>query len=277
MTDSLPEHYGSVPDLSSTDRASVSERKKRKYETDKAGELSLRQMFDALNKKMEVLQLSVNTIKEQNSDLTLCVETLSQKHDDFLKKISLLEQERKEDKKKIELLEDKIDSLERKNRSSGIEIRNIPKSPSETKEKLCEFAKTLGKTLNVEIDDTQIKDIYRINSKDTSNPIILEFTSSLPKDKILKEVKNFNKNKAKGEKLNSNHLGFTQPQKPIFVSETLSTKAQRIFYLARNFQKQHEFSFCWTSNGIVYLRKNEKSGHVKISSESDLESLRQKE
>ncbi|KAJ8712280.1 hypothetical protein PYW07_005122 [Mythimna separata] len=202
---------------------------------------------------------------------------MSHKYDEILSRIKLLEDAKKEDKKCISLLEQRIDTLERKTRASGIEIRNIPKMKpdrNETKSDLCLIAQQMGKTLNINIKDSDIKDMYRITAKDSSNPIITEFTSVLMKEKVLSAVKAFNKTKQKGEKLNTTHFIKTDTVKPVFVAETLTQKTQKIFYLARAFQKEYGYEFCWTSRGIVYLRKSTGWAQIKIESESDLERLK---
>lgn len=96
----------------------------------------------------------------------------------------------------------------------------------------------------------------------------------IQKETVLENVKAFNKTKKIGEKLNTGHFLIQGPVKPVFISELLTTRAQRLFYLARSFQKQHNYAFCWSSHGIIYLRKDEKSPHMKIASETDIENLR---
>ncbi|KAJ8704384.1 hypothetical protein PYW08_005156 [Mythimna loreyi] len=261
----------------------VTERKKRKFDGDDINSFmcSLKEMFDTLsneqNERFQDLLISVNSLREQNAELTKSVETMSHKYDEILSRIKLLEDTKKEDTRYIKSLEQKIDNLERKTRASGIEIRNIPKmkpDKSETKSDLCLIAQQMGKTLNISIQDSDIKDIYRITAKDSSNPIITEFTSVLMKEKVLAAVKAFNKTKQKGEKLNTTHFIKTDAVKPVFVAETLTQKTQKIFYLARAFQKDYGYDFCWTSRGIVYLRKSTGSAQIKIEFEADLEKLK---
>ncbi|CAH2211373.1 jg12086 [Pararge aegeria aegeria] len=199
---------------------------------------------------------------------------MSSKHDEFISRISILESERKNDKLTIHQLEEKIENLERKTRCTGIEIRNIPKSSGETKDNMTDTVKSLGKALKIDLIGSDIRDVYRINTKDGSNPIIAELSSVLIKEKILSKVKQFNKLKPKNEKLNTSHLKFAEPIKPIFISETLTQNTQKLYFLARSFQKNYNYSFCWTSRGVVYLRKNEKSPQIKICMESDIEKLR---
>lgn len=226
------------------------------------------------NKLFEDLKSSIQSIREQNVSLQKSVDMMSSKYDEFLSRISDLESERKQDKIKISQLEQKIESMERKSKVTGIEIRNIPKKSGETKESLSESVKGLGKVLKIDLGNLDIRDVYRINSKDGSNPIIAEFSSAIIKEKIISNVKTFNKSKPKNEKLNTSHLNYTGPNKPLFVSETLTQNTQKLFYLARHFQKNFGYAFCWTSRGIVYLRKEEKSSQIKITTEEDLENLR---
>lgn len=199
---------------------------------------------------------------------------MSSKYDDFLQKISTLEKERKEDKILIKELEEKLEVSERKSRGAGIEIRNIPKHNGETKENLCNEIMQLGNTLSVNIDCSNIRDVYRLKSKDASNPVVVDLTSVLLKDKILKAVKSFNKTRAKGEKLNTTHLNDSYQSKPLYISETLTHKTQRLYFLARQFKKSHGFDFCWTTNGFVYLKKTEDSSHIRINHDTDLDKLR---
>lgn len=277
------QNYDSAPDLPSL--ANIAERKKRKHDgsTDEAFSITsvLKEMFSTFSKdqdkRFNELQQTIGGIKEQNDALTNSVDLMSQKYDEFITRIAQLEAERKEDKKLIHILEEKIEYLEKKNRTTGIEIRNIPKATGETKQDLCKLVQKLGNTLKIDIKYSDVKDIYRINTKDGTNPIVAELTTVLLKENIIKEVKSFNKNKNKGEKLNTTHFNSHQPMKPVFVSETLTSKTQRLFHLAREFQKNYRYAFCWTSHGTIYLRKEEKAPAIKIASDIDLQDLRKAE
>ncbi|CAK1553275.1 unnamed protein product [Leptosia nina] len=277
------QHYDSEPNLHLLS-TNVTERKKRKFDGDDSENfmVTIKYMFDAFskeqNKRFQDLLVSVNCIREQNSELTKSVETMSSKYDEFLSRIKHLEDARKEDKKYVSILEQRLETLERKSRASGIELRNIPKTITgkpETKSDLCQLTQLMGKAINIDIRESDVRDIYRINSKDSSNPIIAEFTSVLVKEKILSAVKSFNKKKQKGEKLNTGHFGTVGPIKPAFVTETLTQQTQKIFYLARTFQKEHGYDFCWTSRGVVYLRKNSNLSQIKIECQADLDKLKQ--
>lgn len=257
-------HCGSEPDLH-TLAANITERKKRKHEGEKS-DISeiISKMFSSFSNEQD----------KRFQELKTSIDLMSNKYDQFLSKINCLEKERQSDKLIIKELEDKLETLERKTRVAGIEIRNIPKQNGETKDTLVSEISKLGGILSVDINTNNIKDIYRLKSKDSSDPIVVDFTSVLIKDKVLKSVKTFNKSKQKGSKLNTNHLNANYSQKPIYISEALTHKTQRLYYLARQFRKSHGYSFCWTANGIVYLKNNEDSPHIRINNDADLEKLR---
>lgn len=272
------QHYNSAPDLRSMLENITGNKKRKIDECDTCSTDAIKEIFTLFSQeqaaRFEELQSTISGLTEQNSKLTQSVELMSIKYDEFLSRISQLESESRADKKTIASLEGKLESLERKSRSTGIEIRNIPKKTGENKRDLCALMQSVGQVINVQIDSNNVSDIYRIKSKDSSNPIIVELTTVLHKEKILDNVKKYNKSKKPGEKLNTSTLGLQCPVKPVFISETLTAKTQKLFYLARTFQQQYNYSFCWTSHGVVYLRKKEKDQHIRINSEVDIDNLR---
>ncbi|KAJ8704388.1 hypothetical protein PYW08_013112 [Mythimna loreyi] len=201
-------------------------------------------MFATFSNKQEAqfddMMLKINSIIEQNVELKQSVELMSAKYDEFLKRILSLEVEKKEDKKLLRQLEDKMEHLERNIRVSELEIRNVPKSEGETKDDLCHLVVNLGQTLNLNITENNLKDIQRVRSKGNSNPIIVTFNSVITKDEVIKGVKTINKSKNLGRKLNTTHLKLKSNQ-PVYVSERLTLKTQKLYYPARTQHKNYSF------------------------------------
>lgn len=259
------QHCVSAPDLTSLN---AKRGKKRKPENDDVSVTNyIKELFANFSKDQEF------RFKELKDSL----ESISLKHDEFIKRISALEEEKKEDKQKIQYLEERVENLERKVRASCIELRNIPKASGETKNSLCDLVSSVGKVLNIDIRRQELKDIYRIKSKDHVNPIIAEFSTVLQKENFIRAVKEFNRTKNNDEKFSTWHLNLDCPKSPIFVSESLTPKTQKIFFMARNFKKSFEYMYCWTSHGSVFLRKNENSPQIKINCEADLDKLKGQE
>lgn len=259
--------------------------KKKKGVESKQSELqefmiSMREMFESFKSGIEShlngLQDAVIHIQSQNTDITNSVQFMSEKHDEIMKRIEKLEREKMENIKYMGILEDRIENFERKSRSASIEIRNIPRSKDENKKVLCDILINLGKALNLKIDGTEIKDIYRTTAKDQDKPIVVDFCSTLKKEDLILSLKNFNKNRRNEDKLNTTHIKLTGNKKSIYISEVLTYKTKRIFYLAREFAKENNYNYCWTSRGIVYLRAKENSPFIRIMDESVLDELKSK-
>lgn len=231
-----------------------------------------------LASRFTVLQNSVSNIEKQNTDISKSIEFLSEKYDVAMTKIKTLEDEKKEDRKKIAYLEEKTEFLERKFRATGIEIRNVPiitqpDKKFETKEDLSNLLQEMGTSINVDIQHNDIKDIYRIKTGKEHKPIVAEFCSVIKKENVLAGIKNFNKGKISQQKFNTTHLNIMDQKKPVYVSELLTQKTQRLFFLSRDFAKANGFTYCWTSRGIVYLRKTEATQQIRINDEMDLANL----
>ncbi|KAL4718579.1 hypothetical protein ACJJTC_004900 [Scirpophaga incertulas] len=125
------------------------------------------------------------------------------------------------------------------------------------------------KVLNIEYGPQDLKDVYGINTKSGGTTIVAEFTQALKNQEVLKTAKAFNKEN-RNNRLNSTHIGLPGKTVPIYISESLTSKARRLFYLARDLAKSTDYKYCWTSNGKVFIRKNDDSPHIEIKSENDV-------
>ncbi|XP_060806129.1 uncharacterized protein LOC132903002 [Amyelois transitella] len=75
-------------------------------------------------------------------------------------------------------------------------------------------------------------------------------------------------------KLTAKHLGLhTKEDTPIFVTEHLTPKGSRLYFLARELVKSRRFKYCWTAYGKIYLRKDDTSPIILIKSEAQIQKL----
>lgn len=217
---------------------------------------------------------SITEVKQKNEEILASINFLSKQYDDLKTKLDTLEKERNENQDYVLQLENKIENLERKFKSTSIEFRNVPVRKPETKDDLLKMVKDAGTSLNTNIETADIRDVFRISTKNPeTKPVIVEFNSAIIKDKVIQASKTFNKSKKGTDKLNTKHLGLEGPTKPVFISESLTQKAKKLFFLARDFAKAHDFNFCWSSHGKIFLRKREGSPQFQINSETDLKKL----
>ncbi|XP_059049922.1 uncharacterized protein LOC131844943 [Achroia grisella] len=225
--------------------------------------------------KFNTLINAMTEIKEQNADIRQSLDFMSSKYDGLLDRVTLLEEERKRNINLISLLENKLENMERNLKSSSIEMRNVPQQRNETKEDLLNLVKVTGSALNISLQTSDIRDVYRVNATASgSKPIIAELNSSILRNNLIHSIKNYNKEN-KSNKFSSTNLHISGPSQPIYISESLSSKTKRLFYLARTAAQTNNYKFCWTRYGRIYVRKSEGASQLIINSENDIKALTQ--
>lgn len=269
----------SAPNLSDiTEPGNITVRKRKREDCcavfmDEIRDL-LKSHTNQTNSKLKTLQAAKSEIISQNAEIKETISYISKQYDDMALRTDKLEAQRKTDLAYINQLEDRVEILERMTNMSKLEFKNIPKSQGEDKERLCNLAIETASTLGTTLQRQEIKDIFRISKKEGASTIIVDFTSVTMKDNIIKGVRKFNKQN-KGNKLNTSHIKIAGPSKPIFITECLTLKAQRLYYLARNYAKENNYKVCWTSYGKVFLRKADGEKQILVKNESDIQKLRQ--
>ncbi|CAG9791590.1 unnamed protein product [Diatraea saccharalis] len=245
----------------------------------------LTELQEQQNSRMNIMEQHMSDIKNQNNNMHLTtteIGTSIEFVNDQLKviqsAISRLDEERKEVASQISRLEDKCDLMERFSRKTSFQIRNFPKQRGETKESLFNAIHKLTISLGVSLDASEVRDAYRVPTKhdNSSSMVVAELSSTLTKGNILKAAKRFHADsiKFKTDQLNSQHLGLEGPKVAIYLAEHLTPMASRLFFLAREFRKSMGYDFCWTSSGLVYLRKKQGDPYILVRSEAQLHQLR---
>lgn len=273
---------GSLPNVSDSAVHNVNvNRMKRKRESDLSDvKEEIRDLFASLEteqkSKFYSLQTALTEIKTQNSDIQSSMEILYSKNSEIQKELESLRMERKEHLTYIQELESRLENLERISCSAKVEIRNIPKiDTNEDKISLRNMTLKIGSTLGICLEKSDVRDAYRGYAKtDKIKPIMVEFTSVIVKDCLMKGLKSFNDKKVNKDKLNTTHLGLAGPASPVYISESLTSKAKRLHYLAREFAKAYGYTFCWISYGKIYLRKAVGLPFVRVDDEAVLNNLK---
>lgn len=224
------------------------------------------------NQKFEALASAMTTVITQNQVIQKSVDFMTSQYDVLLTKVSGLERENLEYKKRVTNLESKLQLLEKHANKATIEIRNIPKLPGENKQTMTKIVQNIGTSLGLEtpIQVSEFKDIYRSKSE----ALVVEFTCTPRKESILSEYRKYNKvRREKKEPLfNASQVypSIKDASSPVYISEFLTTKDRRIFYVARDSVKNKKLASAWTAYGKVYVKREENSVPVHISDEEDL-------
>ncbi|XP_014363306.2 uncharacterized protein LOC106714715 [Papilio machaon] len=216
-------------------------------------------------------------IQQSNRNIENSIAFLTAQNEEYKKQIEKLQRQAQEDKKYVTLLEEKIEDMQKGMRKTCFEVKNVPKKESETKEDLIDMITCLTKNIGCEVDKKDIKDIYRVRGKTDGaqkTPIVVETVSTILKNDILKMSKSFNIRHK--DKISARHLGLRSGEDtPVFITENLTAKSARLYFLGRDLVKSNSYKFCWTAYGKVYVRKDEKSPVVLIKNESQIQQLMQ--
>ncbi|KAJ8710564.1 hypothetical protein PYW08_009079 [Mythimna loreyi] len=242
----------------------------------------MKEMMCAQNERLDKLEKHLMEIKKHNTEikningeLEKSLTFVSDQISSLGAKITGLEKERNTMVIKLSTLEEKVELLERNLIKTSVEIRNVPKMPNENKTVLYDMIQHLSNQLQIQTEPNSIRDVIRQPSKkeNTKSNLTVEFSNSLTSSKFLTAVKEYNKRNP-NHKLCSTHLGLkVTPGTPVYITEQLTPHAKRLFYLTRNFAKSNNYSFCWTSNGRVMLKKNPDSQVIPIKTEGQLQLL----
>lgn len=255
----------------------------------------MKEMFSELvtkqneqNAKMNSLQLALEDIRSQNTAISLqnfeirtqnekikeTIDFLSEKYDGALVEIHDLRTECSSNKKVIKALEIRVDFLEKQQKATSLEIKNLPSSTHETRDSLTGTVQKLGHIISQPVSTTEIKNIFRYKSKsDAVGPVLVEFTSVNLKEQFLKSTKDFNKHN-KDNRLNTSHIVENGPRQPLYVNEVLTAMTRRLHYLARELTKEFGYHQCWVANGKVYIREKDGMSSRLIKTDEDLAKLR---
>ncbi|KAG7301947.1 hypothetical protein JYU34_013387 [Plutella xylostella] len=241
----------------------------------------IKDMFDQFareqNKNSNSILTTLKDIQQTNLALQSSITFLSEENIELKNKLNQMEQQSMKDREQIFLLESKFEDSQRTERKSNIEIKNVPLIGKESKNDLQEMLFRLSENLNIKIEKPDIKDIIKINkNKKEKSTVIVEFTNTYAKTEIMKAAKNYNA-KNKQNKLCAAHLGLkTDADAPIYISENLTPKASRLYFLARDLKAVKNYKYCWTSYGKVYLRQNDDSPIITLTNEAQIQQLSNK-
>lgn len=233
-------------------------------------------LVSKLTTEISELKKQTRKLQETNDEIATSMAFINKQYEDIKSGLDKLQKERQEHRHCLEKLERKVQDLQFKSRSSCIEIRNIPLKDKENTGDLTETICTIGKTVGASITPSDIRDIYRQPGKlGSTRPVVAEFQTVQMKLNTLSSVRSFNTNKKTvHEKLNTEHINIPGTRQPIFVADYLPPSSKKLFHLSREFAKQNGYSYCWPSNGNVFLRKAQGEKQILISSERCLQDLK---
>lgn len=237
-------------------------------------ESRLEARFKAIDEKMSLIKIQNDVIKTTNDDIEKSILDVSARVEQVNSAIIKMEEDRMQLSNQILKINEKSEALERNLIKTCVEVRNVPKIKNESKADLYTYLKRLSNALNLSLEYAHVRDIYRLHSKRESetSSIVVELTSTYFKTNLLEACKTLYKSTS--SQLTASTLGLPNNETRIFISEHLTSKGRRLFFLSKALKTDKGYSFCWTAGGNVYLRKFEGGPAILVRNEDQLTRMR---
>ncbi|XP_063891065.1 uncharacterized protein LOC135116963 [Helicoverpa armigera] len=219
------------------------------------------------------ITIELGDIKSLFNDLKQSVDFMSEEFDRMKAELEtcrngnkILHKENDSLRHTISELSSRVNLIEQHARQQNLEINGIPESKAEN---LVKTVQQIGNVISCSIKDDDILSVVRVRKLDpeSSNPraVVVKLRSMLLRDTILTSVMNYNKAHP-DKKLNSQHLGYANSIKPVFVSEHLSPLNKKIHAAARKVAKEKGYKYVWVRDGKILIRKDDGQQAKQIKS-----------
>lgn len=273
----------SNPDLASnTDNSFVAVRK-RKFHTDLDDMSSLKsEIRDMLNnfkadreaqnvklyEAIEDLRTQNKEIIKTNNKIERILEHTTAMYSNLKEKVDKMSLEHDDALLKINNLENQVEDLQRAQRLTMVEIRNIPEAVNEN---LTDTMSMLHNSLGLPFSPDNIKQVRRL--KNAQKLIIVEFQTINQSKSLMQAVKEYNTSH-QDDKFNTENMNIAGNKQPIYVSESLTPRGRKLHFLARDLRKNYNYKHCWTWQGKVLVKQTDSSPPIVIKSEQQVEALK---
>ncbi|XP_068747152.1 uncharacterized protein [Montipora capricornis] len=214
--------------------------------TERCNELEKSQDF--VSKKYDTAIAALQSVTSEISNLdkkhTTIVNSLEEKLGELAGTIDRQDQS-------LYRVESALDETQQYLRRDCLEINGVPISSYENPNQL---VKEVGLLAGVEIDDRHIAAAHKLpDSKNVKNRLIVKFIQRDKREELYKHRKNL-----VGK--NISHLPSVEDGNgKIFINESLTSYRKRLFGRIREYKRNNNLKYLWTSNGKIMLKVNDTS------------------
>lgn len=214
--------------------------------TERCNELEKSQDF--VSKKYDTAIAALQSVKSEISNLdkkhTTIVNSLEEKLGELAGTTDRQDQS-------LYRVESALDETQQYLRRDCLEINGVPISSYENPNQL---VKEVGLLAGGEIDDRHIAAAHKLpDSKNVKNRLIVKFIQRDKREELYKHRKNL-----VGK--NISHLPSVEDGNgKIFINESLTSYRKRLFGRIREYKRNNNLKYLWTSNGKIMLKVNDTS------------------
>lgn len=220
------------------------------------------EILPILNENVKTLSDKVSDITDQLKKLQSDMQNVSDQANTNSDTIATLQIENEQKTLEINNLINKFNRMDQYSRNKNIEIHGLKE---ENEENLHLKVEAIAKILRIpNFIVNEIDAIHRLPAKNRNlpRPIIVQFNRRPTRDLFLT-----NKRRVV---ITNNDIKPNSGDNQVFINENLNPMNKELFWKARNAKKELNFKHLWTYKGTIYMKKNDESQAVKISTEADI-------
>jgi hypothetical protein len=146
---------------------------------------------------------------------------------------------------------------------------NIVGVPFEKNENITETIKKISASINFDFNSNMIDNCHRLSNKTNQNfppQIVVKFCRNIDKEKFLQC-------KTKKGKLLAGDLGWENNNNIVYINESMSPFNRVLFLKGKELQKQNLLKYVWFRNGNVFVRRNEHSKRMLVTTAQDYDTI----
>ena len=228
----------------------------------------LKKQADEFENELSDLKSKMATMKDKPMEVDKSMQFLSEEYDDFKsfkssteKELTRLSSKLRDFVEKIEIIDETIETIQKYSYQYNVKILGIPQADrKESAKDSVDLCLKLFKEVGVDISKFDLDIAHRVPSRNTNYPppIICKFTRRIVKEDVMSrrsELKNVDLGK----------FGIKETGR-IRIYDHLTPKTQSLFNRAKTFQKENNYTYCWTKNSNVLLKETEDSNIIRVTS-----------
>ncbi|XP_045541513.1 uncharacterized protein LOC123723014 [Papilio machaon] len=233
--------------------------------------------YTDLAKEIRLLRQNMSGLHLKLSEAIQSIQDCSKRMDDVTTKMELMEErltslenqqakENTELKNQVAALIDKVNFQEQLMLKNEVEVVGVPETKHES---LAHTVKVISNKIGVTVTDAELDSVMRVGTRNTTRlnvirPIVVRFLRKEKRDEFILAAKT-------RKNINSKDVTPDSPEHTIFINERLTKQNRHLFREARLRSKQANFKYCWTKNGLIYVRQREGKAAILIRSDADLD------
>jgi hypothetical protein len=204
---------------------------------------------NATEKSLQDLLRSFNEYRSATDDRIRRLEELCQVKSDQISSLSA----------SLASIESKAEVLAQESVDKDLEVQGIPELGStDPTEAALAVAADIGCPLHIDDIECQV-------SKSSTPALSISFKSKSTRRAFLIAGKKFNRDRKRITRGSIQHK--------IFVNEKPTNEQRRLLYSTKRFAIDNGYSFAWFCNGLIHLKKTDKSKLIIVRSQAQLEDL----